>query len=100
MRTLVGYAWPGNVGQLQQVLSGALARRTVGDIRSEDLPAECLSSSNRVLTTLEALERDAIVDALRRSDGHRARAAAYLGLSRSSLYRKMHIYRIEYPNSS
>lgn len=100
MRTLLGYPWPGNVGQLQQVLSGALARRPAGDIRSEDLPAECISSSYRVLTTLESLERDAIVDALRRSGGHRARAAAHLGVSRSSLYRKMHIYRIEYPNSS
>jgi transcriptional regulator of acetoin/glycerol metabolism len=95
LRTLVGYAWPGNVAQLQQVLSGALARRPVGDIRAEDLPAECFSYSHRVLTPLESLERDAIVEALRRSDGHRARAAKYLGVSRSSLYRKMRTYRIE-----
>jgi transcriptional regulator of acetoin/glycerol metabolism len=94
MRALLGFVWPGNVAQLQLVLRDALTRRPAGDIRSEDLPAECFTSCQRVLMPMEALERDAIIAALRRAGGNRLQAAADLGIARSSLYRKIHSYGI------
>ena len=96
MRALLGYVWPGNVAQLQLVLREALTRRPVGDIRSEDLPAECFTSCQRVLMPMEALERDAIIAALHRASGNRLQAAADLGIARSSLYRKMESYGIDF----
>lgn len=41
---------------------------------------------------LDQAERDVIKRALNRSGGNRVQAAAYLGIARSSLYRKMRIY--------
>ena len=73
----------------------ALMRRPAGDIQVVDLPAECHSSSQRMLTPLETVERDAIVTALREAQGNRLKAASELGIARSSLYRKMHAYGIE-----
>lgn len=96
MRALLGYVWPGNVSQLQLVLREALANRPAGDIRGEDLPAECFTSCQRVLMPMEALERDAIIAALHRVGGNRLQAAADLGIARSSLYRKMNSYGIDF----
>jgi transcriptional regulator of acetoin/glycerol metabolism len=84
------------VAQLQVVLREALVRRPAGDLRSEDLPAECFTSCQRVLMPMEALERDAIIAALHRAGGNRLKAAAELGIARSSLYRKMESYGIEF----
>ena len=44
---------------------------------------------------LHALERTAIVDALQRTHGHKARAAALLGLTRFQLYSRLKRYDIE-----
>jgi transcriptional regulator of acetoin/glycerol metabolism len=96
MRALLGYVWPGNVAQLHSVLRDALAHRPAGDIRSEDLPAQCFTSCQRVLMPMEALERDAIIAALHRVGGNRVQAAADLGIARSSLYRKIHSYGIDF----
>lgn len=43
---------------------------------------------------MDALERDAIIRALTDAGGNRKNAAANLGISRSSLYRKIHSFGI------
>jgi transcriptional regulator of acetoin/glycerol metabolism len=43
---------------------------------------------------MEAVERDAIVNALREASGNRVQAAATLGIARSSLYRKLKSFGI------
>ena len=43
---------------------------------------------------MEAVERDAIVKALRDASGNRVQAAATLGIARSSLYRKLKSFGI------
>ncbi len=93
-RVLLSYSWPGNLTQLREVLKYALERRPVGEIQVDDLPGFCRSSSTRRLTTIEVAERDAIIVALEEHDGNRVRAAAALGLSRSSLYRKLKAYAV------
>ncbi|OPX17280.1 helix-turn-helix domain-containing protein [Gordonia sp. i37] len=94
MRILAAYSWPGNIPQLREALAEALRRRPIGEIQPDDLPGYCRANTTRALTTLEANERDAIIAALTECDGNRVRAAASLGLSRSSLYRKIHAYGI------
>ena len=95
MRILARQPWPGNVAQLATALRAALARRPVGEIGPEDLPAGCrCAAATRTLSPIEVAERDAIVAALRDSGGNRVRAAAALGMARSSLYRKVRAYGI------
>ncbi|GAB93834.1 sigma-54-dependent Fis family transcriptional regulator [Gordonia rhizosphera] len=93
-RIIAAFSWPGNITQLREALETALRRRPVGEIQAADLPGFCRSSTTRALTPLEATERDAIVNALEEADGNRMRAAHAVGMSRSSLYRKMHTYGI------
>jgi transcriptional regulator of acetoin/glycerol metabolism len=93
-RLIARYSWPRNVTQLREALVHALRRRPVGEIQEHDLPSYCQTVSRHVLTPLESAERDAIVTALRDSQGNRVVAAAHLGMSRSSLYRKLKIYGI------
>jgi sigma-54 dependent transcriptional regulator, acetoin dehydrogenase operon transcriptional activator AcoR len=94
MRVLARNVWPGNIAELQQVLRAALTRRPVGPLSPEDLPPTCFTTSRRVLSPIEALERDAILRALADAEGNRKLAAANLGMSRSSLYRKIHAFGI------
>lgn len=86
--------WPENVRQLESVIRG-LARRPSGRIiRVEDLPPECRVSSHKVLTTIEALERDAILRGLMDRSSNVQRTAQDLGISRATMYRKMRRYGI------
>jgi sigma-54 dependent transcriptional regulator, acetoin dehydrogenase operon transcriptional activator AcoR len=94
MRLLMRNRWPGNVEQLYQVLRKAVARRRSGVLTAEDLPPECRAITRRVLTPLEAIECDAIVDALIDNAGNKAEAARHLGMSRATIYRKIHGYGI------
>jgi transcriptional regulator of acetoin/glycerol metabolism len=97
MQTLVRAPWPGNVEQVWQVLRAVVARRRAGVVAVEDLPPECWAVSRRVLSPLESMERDAIVAALRDTDGNKVRAAQALGMSRATIYRKIRGYGIVPP---
>ena len=50
--------------------------------------------SRRLLSPLESIERDAIVQSLQDHDGNKVRAAEALGMSRATIYRKIHEYGI------
>ena len=76
---LLRHTWPGNAAQLWQVLRQVVQRRRVGQILPEDLPPECWTVSRRVLSPLESIERDAIVQSLLDHDGNKIRAARALG---------------------
>jgi len=97
MKLLVRSSWPGNVEQLWQVIRRIVQRRRVGAIMPRDLPPECWTVSRRLLSPLEALERDAIVQSLLDTDGNKAKAAESLGMSRATIYRKIHEYGIVIP---
>ncbi|MBO2453786.1 GAF domain-containing protein [Actinomadura barringtoniae] len=94
MRLLMRCPWPGNVAQLVRTLIEVTQRRRSGMVRVQDLPPECHSSLRRVLTPLEAMERDAIVRSLRESKS-KTQAASALGMSRATIYRKIREYGIE-----
>jgi transcriptional regulator of acetoin/glycerol metabolism len=97
MQLLARSAWPGNIEQLWQVMRRIVARKRVGSIEPGDLPPECWTVSRRRLSPLEALERDAIVQSLLDSGGNKAKAAESLGMSRATIYRKIHGYGIVIP---
>ena len=53
----------------------------------------------RLLSPLESMERDAIVQSLLDSGGNKVKAAEALGMSRATIYRKIHEYGIVTPLS-
>ncbi|RJS24969.1 sigma-54-dependent Fis family transcriptional regulator [Corallococcus sp. H22C18031201] len=89
---LIRYPWPGNIRELRNVLEravllsggGALSR---GDLRFEPQSEDDTSAEDDL--TLEELERRHIERVLRRENGHVERAAARLGIPRSSLYERL-----------
>ena len=98
MQQLMRSSWPGNTAELCQVLQQVvLRRRRTGVIMPADLPARVQAISRRSLSQLEALERDAIIGSLLANDGHKGRAAKSLGMSRATIYRKIHDYGIQPP---
>ncbi|TNC24850.1 sigma-54-dependent Fis family transcriptional regulator [Amycolatopsis alkalitolerans] len=86
--------WPGNVTQLYRVLKQITTRRRTGTILPTDLPAEYHALTRRPLNRFETVERDAIVRSLEDADGNKVRAAKLLGISRATIYRKIHEYGI------
>jgi sigma-54 dependent transcriptional regulator, acetoin dehydrogenase operon transcriptional activator AcoR len=99
MQILMRSSWPGNTEQLWQVLRRVVQRRRTGTIRPADLPPECWTVSRRLLSPLESMERDAIVQSLLDYKGNKVKAAESLGMSRATIYRKIHEYGIVTPAS-
>jgi transcriptional regulator of acetoin/glycerol metabolism len=97
MRVLMRNRWAGNIAQLYQAVRKIVVNRRTGVITVVDLPPECLASTRRVLTPLESIECDAIVQALLNVDGNKLRAAQQLGMSRATIYRKIREYGIRVP---
>lgn len=95
LRQLLRSAWPGNTAELHRVLKQIVQhRRRTGVIVPADLPADLQALSRRSLSQLEALERDAIIRSLLDNNGNRREAARALGMSRATIYRKIHDYGI------
>jgi transcriptional regulator of acetoin/glycerol metabolism len=99
MQLLLRSTWPGNTEQLWQVLKRVGQRRRAGSIQPNDLPPECWTVSRRLLSPLESMERDAIVESLLDCEGNKVKAAESLGMSRATIYRKIHEYGIVTPGS-
>jgi hypothetical protein len=99
MQLLLRSSWPGNTEQLWQVLRQIVHHKRSGTIQPGDLPPECWTVSRRLLSPLESMERDAIVQALLDHNGNKARTARSLGMSRATIYRKTHEYGIVTPAS-
>ena len=98
---LAGYDWPGNFRQLVGCLRAMLALGEPGDVLTTDaLPpdirrgrctVEAKASKPRsdIASTLDAITMTAMQEALAASKGNVSRAARQLGVSRSTLYRRM-----------
>lgn len=92
--------WPGNVRELENILERAinfLDKDII--IKPEHLPPKItgITKNKKVRslkTTLEEIERQAIIDTLIFSNGNKTKAANILDISRTSLYEKIKKYDI------
>lgn len=95
LQQLMRWSWPGNVAELRRTVEH-LARRHPGRVVGVlDLPTRLRDARPHGRTLMESAERDVIVTALRRAGGNRSKAAAELGIGRTTLYRKIQAHRID-----
>ncbi len=96
LRCLMRAPWPGNLRQLDATIRGLLSTTMGPEIRPEALPVELQGTSRkRELSQIEELELGAILSALKQHEGNKAAAAQSIGISRSTLYRKLQAYRLD-----
>jgi transcriptional regulator of acetoin/glycerol metabolism len=93
LRALMRYRWPGNARELRRVVRAVALRRPSGQLTLDDLPPEIRTDiAPAGLSRIAEIEREAIVTALHDAGGNKQAAAVRLGLSRSTLYRKLGAY--------
>ena len=99
MQLLKAQAWPGNIRQLANIVERTLLV-TRGDILdARDFQAQGLYPDKHPDSNpgrLESREKTEIENALTESGGNLTRAAALLGVTRQTLYRRLAKYNIKY----
>jgi transcriptional regulator with PAS, ATPase and Fis domain len=104
------YPWPGNVRELENFLrqyvlliedlesDDRLGQKLLGYLDSglcrQSIPLE--KSSNDLSSSVGILERNRLISTLKETNYRRSHAARILGISRSTLWRKMHQYGLQF----
>ena len=113
---LCSYSWTGNVRQLRNCLERAVLLADNGRITTKELPPEVVSKTNEpnisvsyhtptensttsfqntTPTALHEVEKQQILRALEQTGWHRGRTAELLGISSSTLYRRLREYDLD-----
>lgn len=96
MKRLSDYRWPGNVRELQHVIERAVIMSDGEWLDNNDFQLRTVSGSNGGLEldsyNLDRIEKSIIIKVLRLHRGNISKAASDLGLTRTSLYRRMEKY--------
>ena len=102
MDVLAGYAYPGNVRQLEHLIQRAVATARSSELTLDDLPEELLAEpaspsapEGTVAAARERAEREMVVATLARHDGEIGSAARELQVSRTTMWRLMKKHGIE-----
>jgi len=109
LKTMLAYAWRGNVRELKNVIERVVLLEAEDEIRPEHLPAELTPGRVRitgpaaaaspfpsgVVRPLVEIEQMAIEHALQVCDGNKTRAAQLLGISRQTLRTKLKEFALE-----
>jgi transcriptional regulator with PAS, ATPase and Fis domain len=118
LRTLVDYEWPGNVRELEHSLDRACTLSSGPVLHLGDLPTQLQNfhlqnrrqaapaaavlgapgSSRAPVLPLAQLEKQAILETLRKLNGDKLLAARLLGIGKTTLYRKLKEYGIAAPD--
>jgi DNA-binding NtrC family response regulator len=122
LEALKTYSWPGNVRQLKNCLERAVILSNHGRITVNELPPEvarptpfipmvhqttqpggtpdyAANAANASPASLRDVERQQILAALEQTGWHRGKTAEILGISSSTLYRRLRDYNLERRNN-
>ena len=110
LEALADYDWPGNVRELENAVERMLILRRGAGIELDDLPPKIRRPRPSAAVPvagvlnlpeegypLEELEKEAVLEALRRNDWNQTRAAAFLRIPRHTLLYRMEKYEIRKP---
>ncbi|WP_103310213.1 MULTISPECIES: sigma-54-dependent Fis family transcriptional regulator [unclassified Pseudomonas] len=102
LECLLGYHWPGNIRQLRHVLRYACAVCEASVVQLSHLPESLhrADAADHGPQPSASPERQALLDALVRHRWKPTAAARALGISRATLYRRVHQHGIEMPGRS
>jgi transcriptional regulator with PAS, ATPase and Fis domain len=100
LRHLMDYPWPGNVRELKSALEYAFVVAEKGKIDLEHLPAAAAETpltrgGQRGRSAGPGAEKQALIDALRRTGGNQTQAARILGINRVTVWNRMRKYNID-----
>jgi len=101
--TLATYPFPGNVRELEHIMERAVALNLDGTLRLADLPPDIVCGppisaghTAKESVPLKDLEMDHIMEVYRQSGYNQSETAKKLGISRTTLWRRMRDME-EYP---
>ena len=101
MNALVAYHWPGNVRELKSILHYAFTIAETGSISCDHLPPQLMAhvplekGSPSLLKVKDRQEKQALLEALKQTDGNQTRAAEMLGVNRVTVWNRMRKYGID-----
>ncbi len=106
MTVLKAYRWPGNIRELRNAVERAMLLAESDWLAAEDFPvsgdrgatARTLNLPEEGLS-LDALERELVVQALQRTGGNQTRAASLLGLNRDQIRYRIEKFGLDKPAS-
>jgi PAS domain S-box-containing protein len=99
MGVFMNHSWPGNVRELKHAIEHACILCQSGEIETEHLPKDFFEISKVDYEAFDSnskrkISKEKIVEALELTKGNKIEAAKILGISRRTLYRKMHFYKM------
>ena len=92
------YSWPGNIRELEHTLEHAFVITRQNTISIDQLPQSFNNISIKKQTSYpdqNEIGHQAILDALKKTDANKAKAARLLGISRQTIYRKIKEFGIQ-----
>ncbi|MBL8231504.1 MAG: sigma-54-dependent Fis family transcriptional regulator [Bryobacterales bacterium] len=103
-----GYRWPGNIRELENIIERMIVLARADELSLEDLPESMkrtLPSPNDGIPmaipeegiSLEGVERELLLRALKKADWNQSKAARYLDISRKTLIYRMEKYGLSKP---
>ena len=95
MDFLLDYSWPGNVRELENVIEHAMIHARGDLIRFDNLPDYLFEEGESGAVSLVDVEREHILRVLKSVNNNKTRASKILGISRSTLWRKLKELNIE-----
>lgn len=101
MRGIMQYHWPGNVRELEHAIERAVIMTEHSALEPDDFSFHydqptILTQEN---STLDEVEKKAILTAIAKHDGNMSKVARELGIGRTTLYRKLTRYGLDQQNN-
>lgn len=105
---LMSYHWPGNVRELENCIERAVIVAELDTIRAQDLPPSLqttdiqsphLDNNWSLPQAVENLEKEMIIEAMKKHHGHQGKAARSLDITERQMGYKIKKYKLKLPSA-